>query len=179
VIAANVDYLFLVNALNHDFNVRRIERYLLLAYESGAMPVIVLTKSSLCEDVEQKIVETEAVAIGVPIFVVDSLEHTGIESLQQFVTSGKTIALVGSSGVGKSTLLNILSTIDIPTTGEIIVNGKNIIKMKDEQLTTFRSDTLGFIFQDYNLLDTLTIKDNILLPLALRNINAHEIDARV
>ena len=54
-----------MNALNHDFNVRRIERYLLLAYESGAMPVIVLTKSSLCEDVEQKIVETEAVAIGV------------------------------------------------------------------------------------------------------------------
>ena len=95
VIAANVDYLFLVNALNHDFNVRRMERYLLLAYESGAMPVIVLTKSSLCEDVEQKIIETEAVAIGVPIFVVDSVEHTGIESLQQFVTSGKTMALVG------------------------------------------------------------------------------------
>ena len=78
-----------MNALNHDFNVRRMERYLLLAYESGAMPVIVLTKSSLCEDIEQKIVETEAVAIGVPIFVVDSVEHTGIESLQQFVTSGK------------------------------------------------------------------------------------------
>lgn len=116
VIAANVDYLFLVNALNHDFNVRRIERYLLLAYESGAMPVIVLTKSSLCEDVEQKIVETEAVAIGVPIFVVDSLEHTGIESLQQFVTSGKTIALVGSSGVGKSTLLNALIGIEVAKT---------------------------------------------------------------
>ncbi|BCD17144.1 ribosome small subunit-dependent GTPase A [Bacillus cereus] len=119
VIAANVDYLFLVNALNHDFNVRRIERYLLLAYESGAMPVIVLTKSSLCEDVEQKIVETEAVAIGVPIFVVDSLEHTGIESLQQFVTSGKTIALVGSSGVGKSTLLNALIGIEVAKTGDI------------------------------------------------------------
>lgn len=119
VIAANVDYLFLVNALNHDFNVRRIERYLLLAYESGAMLVIVLTKSSLCEDVEQKIVETEAVAIGVPIFVVDSLEHTGIESLQQFVTSGKTIALVGSSGVGKSTLLNALIGIEVAKTGDI------------------------------------------------------------
>ena len=89
IIAANVDYLFLVNALNHDFNVRRMERYLLLAYESGAMPVIVLTKSSICNDVEQKIVETEAIAIGVPIFVVDSLEHTGIDSLKQFVSSGK------------------------------------------------------------------------------------------
>ena len=113
IIAANVDYLFLVNALNHDFNVRRMERYLLLAYESGAMPVIVLTKSSICNDVEEKIVETEAIAIGVPIFVVDSLEHTGIDSLKQFVSSGKTIALVGSSGVGKSTLLNALIGIDV------------------------------------------------------------------
>ena len=102
----------LVNALNHDFNVRRMERYLLLAYESGAMPVIVLTKSSICNDVKE-IVETEAIAIGVPIFVVDSLEHTGIDSLKQFVSSGKTIALVGSSGVGKSTLLNALIGIDV------------------------------------------------------------------
>ena len=102
-----------MNALNHDFNVRRMERYLLLAYESGAMPVIVLTKSSICNDVKEKIVETEAIAIGVPIFVVDSLEHTGIDSLKQFVSSGKTIALVGSSGVGKSTLLNALIGIDV------------------------------------------------------------------
>ncbi|MDM5432988.1 ribosome small subunit-dependent GTPase A [Bacillus hominis] len=119
IIAANVDYLFLVNALNHDFNVRRMERYLLLAYESGAMPVIVLTKSSLCEDVEQKIAETEAVAIGVPIFVVDSLVYVGIESLQQFVSPGKTIALVGSSGAGKSTLLNALIGTDVAKTGDI------------------------------------------------------------
>lgn len=119
IIAANVDYLFLVNALNHDFNVRRMERYLLLAYESGAMPVIVLTKSSICNDIEQKIVETEAIAIGVPIFVVDSLEHTGIDSLKQFVSSGKTIALVGSSGVGKSTLLNALIGIEVAKTGDI------------------------------------------------------------
>ncbi|KEK24192.1 ribosome small subunit-dependent GTPase A [Bacillus gaemokensis] len=119
IVAANVDYLFLVNALNHDFNVRRIERYLLLAYESGAMPVILLTKSGLCEDVEQRIVETESVAIGVPIFAVDSLEHTGIELLQQFVASGKTIALVGSSGAGKSTLLNALMESEVAKTGGI------------------------------------------------------------
>lgn len=126
-----------MNALNHDFNVRRIERYLLLAYESGAMPVIVLTKSSLCEDVEQKIVETEAVAIGVPIFVVDSLEHTGIESLQQFVTSGKTIALVGSSGVGKSTLLNALIGIEV---AKRVIFVRKIVKEDIRQLIVNCSD---------------------------------------
>lgn len=126
-----------MNALNHDFNVRRIERYLLLAYESGAMPVIVLTKSSLCEDVEQKIVETEAVAIGVPIFVVDSLEHTGIESLQQFVTSGKTIALVGSSGVGKSTLLNALIGIEV---AKQVIFVRKIVKEDIRQLIVNCSD---------------------------------------
>lgn len=125
-----------MNALNHDFNVRRIERYLLLAYESGAMPVIVLTKSSLCEDVEQKIVETEAVAIGVPT-VVDSLEHTGIESLQQFVTSGKTIALVGSSGVGKSTLLNALIGIEV---AKRVIFVRKIVKEDIRQLIVNCSD---------------------------------------
>lgn len=126
-----------MNALNHDFNVRRMERYLLLAYESGAMPVIVLTKSSLCEDIEQKIVETEAVAIGVPIFVVDSVEHTGIESLQQFVTSGKTIALVGSSGVGKSTLLNALIGIEV---AKRVIFVRKIVKEGIRQLIVNCSD---------------------------------------
>lgn len=104
---------------------------------------------------------------------------TALHDIDLTIFEGEFVGIMGPSGSGKSTLLNILSTIDVPTTGEIIVDGRNIIKMKDEQLTAFRSDTLGFIFQDYNLLDTLTIKDNILLPLALRNMNAHEIDARV
>lgn len=119
IVAANVDYLFLVNALNADFNARRIERYLLLAYESGATPVVILTKSDLCTDVQQKVMETEAVAIGAPIFAVDSLHQTGIETLQQFLQPGKTIALVGSSGAGKSTLLNALMGNEVAKTGEI------------------------------------------------------------
>lgn len=119
IVAANVDYLFLVNALNADFNIRRMERYLLLAYESGAMPVVVLTKSDLCSDVEQKVIETESIAIGVPIFAVDSLHNKGVESLQKFVETGKTIALIGSSGAGKSTLVNALMGMDIAKTGGI------------------------------------------------------------
>ncbi|MGK9484925.1 ABC transporter ATP-binding protein [Bacillus cereus group sp. MYBK29-1] len=104
---------------------------------------------------------------------------TALHDIDLTIFEGEFVGIMGPSGSGKSTLLNILSTIDIPTTGEIIVDGKDVIKMKDEQLTAFRIDALGFIFQDYNLLDTLTIKDNILLPLALRNINAQEIDERV
>ncbi len=104
---------------------------------------------------------------------------TALHDIDITIFEGEFVGIMGPSGSRKSTLLNILSTIDVPTTGEIIMDGTNIIKMTEEQLTAFRRDTLGFIFQDYNLLDTLTIKDNILLPLALRNINAQEIDTRV
>lgn len=104
---------------------------------------------------------------------------TALHDIDVTIFEGEFVGIMGPSGSGKSTLLNILSTIDLPTTGEITIDGTNIIKMKEEQLTTFRRNTLGFIFQDYNLLDTLTIKDNILLPLALRNTNAQEIDTRV
>ncbi|HEQ3529077.1 TPA: ABC transporter ATP-binding protein [Bacillus cereus] len=104
---------------------------------------------------------------------------TVLHDIDVTILEGEFVGIMGPSGSGKSTLLNILSTIDVPTTGEITIDGTNTIKMKEEQLTAFRRNTLGFIFQDYNLLDTLTIKDNILLPLALRNINAQEIDVRV
>ncbi len=75
---------------------------------------------------------------------------------------------MGSSGAGKSTLLNIISTIDLPSSGDIYINGKNTIKMKQNELADFRRDNLGFVFQDSNLLDTLTIKENIMLPLSLK-----------
>ncbi|MDR4174204.1 ATP-binding cassette domain-containing protein, partial [Bacillus nitratireducens] len=76
-------------------------------------------------------------------------------------------------------LLNVLSTIDNATNGEILIDGKDIVKMNDDKLALFRRDHLGFIFQDYNLLDTLTVKENIALPLALSKVKASEIDRRV
>ncbi|AST93581.1 ribosome small subunit-dependent GTPase A [Sutcliffiella cohnii] len=109
IIASNINTVFLVNALNNDFNIRRIERYLLMTWESGANPVIVLTKADLCrQDISEKVIQVEEVAFGVPIHVCSALDGTGIEELQDYFISGQTVALLGSSGAGKSTLTNRL-----------------------------------------------------------------------
>lgn len=108
LMGTNIDLVFLVNALNQDFNLRRIERYLMQVYESGASPIIILSKRDLCDDVEEKIAAVEEVALGVPIFAIDALHMEGIEPINAFLQDGKTISLIGSSGVGKSTLMNCL-----------------------------------------------------------------------
>ena len=109
IIATNIDTVFLVNALNNDFNIRRIERYLIMAWESGANPVIILSKADLCENIEEKVKMVESVAFGVPIHVISAIEGTGLEEIHPHLRSGKTIALLGSSGVGKSTIINQLT----------------------------------------------------------------------
>ena len=83
------------------------------------------------------------------------------------VEKGEYVAIMGESGSGKTTLLNILASLDKPTNGEILLNGKNTVQIKDKELSAFRRDNLGFVFQDFNLLDTFTIRDNIFLPLVL------------
>ncbi len=95
------------------------------------------------------------------------------------VKEGEFVGIMGPSGSGKTTLLNVLSTIDNVTNGEILIDGKDIVKMNDDTLALFRRNHLGFIFQDYNLLDTLTVKENIALPLALSKVESSEIDRRV
>lgn len=110
IVAANVDTVFLVSALNQDFNVRRLERYLILAWESGASPVVVLTKADLCDEAErrEKVAEAEAAAIGVPVHVVSAAAGEGLQELSSYFGEGQTVALLGSSGVGKSTIVNAL-----------------------------------------------------------------------
>ncbi|MED2765457.1 ABC transporter ATP-binding protein [Bacillus thuringiensis] len=95
------------------------------------------------------------------------------------VKEGEFVGIMGPSGSGKTTLLNVLSTIDNATSGEILIDGNDIVKMSDDTLALFRRNHLGFIFQDYNLLDMLTVKENIALPLALSKVKAREIDRRV
>lgn len=104
--AANVDTVFLCMALNRDFNLRRMERYVSIAWDSGATPVIILTKCDLCEDAESRKREVEEVATGIDIITTSSMETDGYVAVLPYLKEGKTAALIGSSGVGKSTLIN-------------------------------------------------------------------------
>ena len=95
------------------------------------------------------------------------------------VEEGEFVAIMGASGSGKTTLLNLISTIDKVTSGTILVNGEDITKIKGNKLNIFRRDKLGFIFQDFNLLDTLTGYENIALSLSIKNVKPKEIDERI
>jgi ribosome biogenesis GTPase len=109
VVAANVDTVLLVSGLDGDLNLRRIERYLAVAWEGGAKPVIVLNKADLVDDLDDRVAAVEAVAIGVPVVALSALEGHGLEALAPWLVPHRTVALLGSSGVGKSTLLNALA----------------------------------------------------------------------
>jgi len=108
VVAANVDVVFLVSALTRDLNPRRLERYLALAWDSGAQPVVVLTKADLHEDVAAARERIEALTQGVALHTVSGVTGEGLEALGQYIGGNRTVALIGSSGVGKSTLINRL-----------------------------------------------------------------------
>ena len=102
-----------------------------------------------------------------------------IDNISFNVKSGEFIGIMGASGSGKTTLLNCISTIDRVTAGRIVINGKDITKLKGNDLNKFRREQLGFIFQDFNLLDTLTSYENIALALSIQNVGAKEIDERI
>jgi len=106
IVGANIDTIFLLTSLNQDFSLRRIERYLIMAWESGANPIIILSKSDLCDRVADAINEVQTVARGVPIYAISVVTGCGLQDLAQYFKRGQTVALLGSSGVGKSTLIN-------------------------------------------------------------------------
>lgn len=95
------------------------------------------------------------------------------------VEEGEYVAIMGESGSGKTTLLNILAALDKPTSGEVLLNGKNIVAIREKEISAFRRDNLGFIFQDFNLLDNFSLKDNILLPLVLERVSPDEMEPRL
>jgi ribosome biogenesis GTPase len=124
VLAANVDIVFLVSGLDRDFNPRRIERYLTMAWGSGATPVVVLNKADLCDDVAERMRLVESVAAGVPIHAVSGTTGEGIDELRPHLKENRTGTLLGSSGVGKSTIVNALCGQERLRTAEIRYDGR-------------------------------------------------------
>jgi ribosome biogenesis GTPase len=108
IVAANIDTVFLVMGLDGDYNPRRLERYLMLAFESGASPVVILNKSDVAEHLSEDLDEIQGLAVGIPVHAVSAKSGSGIEIIHRYLGAGKTGALLGSSGVGKSTLVNAL-----------------------------------------------------------------------
>ncbi len=106
VVAANIDTVFICMSLNNDFNLRRLERYLSIAWDSGAVPVVVLTKADLCQDLSERLLEVSRVTIGGDVLVTSSMTADGYKDILKYIIPGKTVAFIGSSGVGKSTLIN-------------------------------------------------------------------------
>ena len=119
IVAANVDTVFLVTGLDNDFNPRRVERYLIMAWESGAEPVVVLNKADLVEEAEEMRREIERVAPGVNVVALSAKRGVGVEQLMPYVGRGRTVALMGSSGVGKSTITNRLLGGEVQRTAEV------------------------------------------------------------
>ena len=119
LIAANFDYVFIMQSLNNNYNVNRLQRYLSLAWESGGIPVIVLTKSDLVSNVDEFIDEVQSIAFGVEVYAVSCITGDGLENIKKYFSKGNTIVFLGSSGVGKSTLLNTLYGKEVMKTSEV------------------------------------------------------------
>lgn len=132
-VAANFDYVFIMQSLNMDFNPKRLERYLTLAWQSGATPVILLTKADLVKDYQNYLTQVERVAVGVNIHVLSTYTGYGLEELNTYMQPGKTVVFLGSSGVGKSSLVNALAGEEI-----MMVNGIREDDSKGRHTTTHR-----------------------------------------
>lgn len=132
-VAVNIDTIFIITSLDFNYNLRRIERYLSIAWDSGAVPVILLNKSDLCPESEQRKYEVESTAIGVDVHTLSAYNKEGLDKLRKYIKHGKTIAFLGSSGVGKSTIINSLLGTD-----RLKVNEVSKLGNRGRHTTTFR-----------------------------------------
>ncbi len=133
IVAANINTIFIVTGLDQNFNVRRIERFLSIAWESGALPVILLNKADLCDDVAARLREVEEIAIGADVYTLSASYMLGLDQIGKYIAPGKTVAFIGSSGVGKSTIINSLSV-----HRKLKVNEVSELGSRGRHTTTFR-----------------------------------------
>ena len=163
VVAANVDTVFVVTAFGFDLNPRRLERYLASAWDSGSTPVIVVNKSDVADDPVADLVEIEPVAIGVPVHPVSAVTGEGLDALDSYLEPGRTIALLGSSGVGKSTLVNRFAGREVLATADTSAGGRGRHTTSHRELVPLPSgavllDTPGMrelqLWADEEVLDT-------------------------
>lgn len=139
VLATNIDKVFITMSLNNDFNVRRLERYLAIAWDSGAIPVILLTKADLCEEVSEKVDDLRLSAVGVEVLIVSIVTRQGIEELKDYIGKEETIVFIGSSGVGKSSVVNALMDRAIQNVHEIDEHDKGRHTTTHRELFTLPS----------------------------------------
>lgn len=132
-VAANFDYVFIMQSLNYDFNLKRLERYITLSWQSGAIPVIILTKADLVDDHSKQILAVEKIAAGVGIHAISAVNGSGLDALAEYLKPKKTIVFLGSSGVGKSSLVNVLAGEELMT-----VNGIREDDSRGRHTTTHR-----------------------------------------
>jgi len=171
VVASNIDTVFIVSALDRDFNLHRIERYLLLSWTSGALPVLILNKSDVCKNIDKKVRDLEVIAMGSPIHVVSAKDNSGLDPLRRYLTPGSTCAFLGSSGVGKSTIINELLGYEKFDTGEVRSDDS-----KGRHTTTFREmvETTdgGLIIDTPGMREIQLWADNVSLSHSFQDIES-------
>jgi len=170
VVASNIDTVFIVSALDRDFNLHRIERYLLLSWTSGAQPVLVLNKSDVCKNIDKKTGDLKVIAMDSPIHVMSAKDNIGLDQLRPYITTGSTCAFLGSSGVGKSTIINELLGYEKFDTGEV-----RSVDSRGRHTTTFREMVRasggGMIIDTPGMREIQLWADNVSLSHSFQDIN--------
>ncbi len=176
LVATNIDTTFICMSVNNDFNLRRLERYLVLVWESGSLPVIVLTKIDLCNDIDSLFRAVDFVGMGVDILGISSFDNEGYEDVMSYISPGKTVALLGSSGVGKSTLINWLMGHEVIKT--------QIIRSDDKGRHTTTRRELFLLPNGGMIIDTPGMRELGLVDIelgidqAFQDVEAHFLNCR-